>query len=412
MKDNGSLKTDHIKTTTYTHRKMKQLIWIGLMLIFASSCDLVKPQKTFVLALAEDDPSYVATADQLTDFLQNGGYNIEIKKVSNAIEANKLVAKGQADLTLVKNHSLFVPEALKTSPSGLKTLMPLYTNLMLLYSKDISSLSDLGEEETRIKVEDIEAFIDLYEVFNLSEIHNVKITRKEEADLIYFWGTLYEDRSRKLAEEKWYPVSLDETWEEFLLLNNPALRRFKLPAIPGTRNSKAINTLASEVLLVCSAETGKKAIHDLSKYIFNHKLKLIEQDRMYRSINEHFNQKNLLYPLHEGTRAYLNRKEPSILKSYSELFAFIVALLAILFGLTQALRFTVLSRKKGWADQYYLDFLLVKESAGTSEIKRRRLDSLFSRSLTYMTQRKISKKDFHTLSRLIQNEQANLKELG
>lgn len=390
---------------------MKRVIQLVALIVLIASCDLVKPQKTFTFAIPSDDPGYMYTSNQLVDFLNNGGFSVDTIHVENAIEANKLVALGQADLTLVKNHSLFIPEALETSPTSLRTLMPLYTNLMLLYSQELENLGELGDESLKIKVDDIEAFIDLYEIFNLSEINNVKITSEEPSDLIYFWGTLYEERSKRLVQNKWYPVSLDQDWKDFLLHNNTALREFKLPAIPGIRNSKPVHTLASETLLVCSSTTGQRAIHDLSEFVFKHKLKLIEQDRMYRSINEHFNQENLLYPLHEGTHAYLNRKEPNVLKSYSEWFAFIVAVLAILFGLTQALRFTILSRKKGWADQYYLDFLLVKESAGSPEMKSKRLDSLFGRSLTYMTQRKISKKDFHTLSRLIQNEQANLKEL-
>ena len=387
---------------------MKSPFIISFLFLFAVSCDLVKPQQTFKLAIPTDDEGYAYASEHLKQFLELGGFEIEVVNVSNAIEANEMVARGDADLTFVKNHGLFVPEALDVSPTSLRTLMPFYTNLMLLYSKEWKNLKELGKKELKIRVDDSEAFLDLFEIFQLSEVHNVKIAREGSADLIYFWGTLYEEKSKKLSREGWFPVSLEADWEEFLLLNNPGLRKFKLPAVPGVRNSESINTMASETLLVCSSTLGENTIHDLSKYIFNNKLRLLEKDRMYRAINEHFDQENLLYPLHEGTHAYLRRDEPTVLESYSELLALIVALVAIGFGAMQAVKLKSLIKRKEWADQYYLDFLLVKESGGASDVKHKRLDSLFGRALTYMTQRKISKKDFHTLSRLIQDEQANL----
>lgn len=388
---------------------MRLLTYFIVLVCVCTSCDLIRPQDRFTLAIPEDDIGYQYAGQHVREFLENGDFEIEIVSVSTAIEANEMVAKGEADLTFIKNHSLFLPEALKVSPTELRTLMPLYTNLMLLYSSEIKSLKDLGTGERKIKVSDTEAFLDLYEIFRLSEIRNLKITREDSADLIYYWGTLYEDRSNKLSLDGWFPVSLESDWEEFLLLNNPGLRKFKIPAIPGLGNREAINTVASETLLVCSSTLGENAIHKLSKYIFSNKLRLLEKDRMYRAINEHFDQQNLLFPLHEGTHSFLRRDEPTVLERYRELIALFIALMALAFAALQALRINMLSRRKDWADQYYLDFLLVKESASSAEVKHKRLDSLFGRALTHMTNRKLSKKDFHTLSRLIQDEQANLK---
>lgn len=388
---------------------MKSLLKFLVLLFVCISCDLINPQKKFILAIPEDDIGYQYAGKHLSEFLENDGFEVEIRSVPTSIVANELVAKGEADLTFIKNHSLFLPESMEVSPIELRTLMPLYTTLMLLFSKEIKSIKDIGAEKRKVKVFDTEAFLDLYEIFRLSEIRNLTITQGNSADLLYFWGTLYEDRSAKLSLEGWFPVSLESDWEEFLLLNNPGLKKFKIPAIPGLGNREAINTVASETLLVCSSKLGENAIHNLSKYIFSNKLRLLEKDRMYRSINEHFNQENLLFPLHEGTNSFLRRDEPTFLESYRELIALTVAVIALIFAITQAMRINILYRRKDWADQYYLDFLLVKESASTPEVKYKRLDSLFGRALTHMTKRKLSKKDFHTLSRLIQDEQANLK---
>lgn len=388
---------------------MKSLLYFLVLLYLCAACDLIRPQKKFILAIPEDDIGYQYAGQHLSEFLQQDGFEVEIQTVPTAILANELVAKGEADFTFIKNHSLFLPESMKVSPNELRTLMPLYTNLMLLFSREIKSIRDIGTEKRKIKVFDTEAFLDLYEIFRLSEIRNLTITPNDSADLLYFWGTLYEDRSAKLSLDGWFPVSLEADWEEFLLLNNPGLKKFKIPAIPGLGNRETINTVASETLLVCSSQLGENAIHNLSKYIFSNKLRLLEKDRMYRAINEHFDQENLLFPLHEGTNSFLRRDEPTFLESYRELIALTIAVIALAFAIVQAMRINMLSRKKDWADQYYLDFLLVKESASTAEVKHKRLDSLFGRALTHMTKRKLSKKDFHTLSRLIQDEQANLK---
>lgn len=388
---------------------MKALVNLICLIFLLSSCDLIHPKKKFKLAIATDDESYLYAGNHLKLFLEQGEFQIEVINVENAIAANEMVARGDADLTFVRNHSLFIPEVLQEAPANLRTLLPLYTNLMLLYSREELDLNGIGQGELGVEVMDGEAFLDLYEIFKLTETQKLKIAKDGEGDLIYFWGNLYEDRSKKLIAKNWKMLGLTADWEQFLLLNNPGLRRFRIPAIPGVRNSKTINTMASETLLVCSSSLGANTIYDLSQYIIQYRLRLTEQDRMYRIISENFSKQHLLYPLHLGTEAFLRRDKPTFFATYSKFVALLFTLFAVVYAAFQTMKIRLLNQRKDWADQYYLDFLLVKESDGSEEVKRKRYDALLGRALTYMTKRKISKKDFHTLSRLIQDEQSNLR---
>ena len=71
--------------------------FLSLIIIFVG-CDHLKPKRTFRMAIPEKDHSYNYSAQHLKEFLGAGGFNIEIVYTENAIEANRLVAEGSADL--------------------------------------------------------------------------------------------------------------------------------------------------------------------------------------------------------------------------------------------------------------------------------------------------------------------------
>ena len=104
-------------------------------IIGISGCDLVAPKKSFKLAIPEKDYSYNYSSKHLKEFLEINGFKIDIILADNAIEANRMVATGEADLTFVMDHSSFIPEAIGANAGNLRTIVPLFQRLFFLFSK-------------------------------------------------------------------------------------------------------------------------------------------------------------------------------------------------------------------------------------------------------------------------------------
>ena len=394
---------------------MKIFSYILILFLVLPACDSLRPKKTYRLAIPENDHSYNLSSQHLVSFLEQGGYRIKYISAENAIEANRLVAQGKADLTFIMNHSNFIPEKLGSESAKLRTICPMYERLLFLFSKqpveDTLNAGKLLEgKSVGIEVLGGETHANLLDMLNSGKIDNVKImSREENPDLIHFWGTYYGPRATQLLENGWREVSLSPSWTNFIALNDPALNPYVLPAIPGVEGSKNLNTISAQTLLVGNSNLNEKAIFELSRYIYQHKLDLMKYDLMYRSINEVFNISELLYPLHEGTNDFFRRHQPSFVERNADILALLFSFSLVLLGLIQAIRNRIRRRKKERIDLYFLEFLDVRSKEINKAEMIELLDDLLKRSLVQMTAEKMDKNDFHIFSRLIQQEISNIR---
>jgi NMT1-like family len=295
-------------------------------------------------------------------------------------------------------------------------VMPMSTRLFFTFSKnplpDSATVNELfANKKVGIELLNGEAQMNIEKFFERSKIEVAElVTFNDNPDVVVFWGTFYGTRATKYLQEGWHPFSFKSNWIEFLTLNDPALRPFTLPAIPGERKSIDLNTIATEAVLVANQDLGENAIYELAQVIFQHKLTLMNADLMYRSIDEAFEQRALLYPLHEGTVSYLRRDQPTFFERYANTIAPILSIVAVLYGAIQTIRNMVARRRKEQVDKYFLDFLEIRtDKAMPLDQKVKRLDGLFQRAVEQMTHEKLEKSDFHILSRLIQQELTMLK---
>ncbi|MBL7848843.1 MAG: hypothetical protein JNL40_15350 [Cyclobacteriaceae bacterium] len=99
-----------------------------------TSCDIISPQRTFRFAVPSDY-YYNLITSQLTPILTANGYRIETVQASSGIEANRLVANGQADLTLAFNHSIIMAHELGPDVGKVRTVFPLVSSVLFAFSK-------------------------------------------------------------------------------------------------------------------------------------------------------------------------------------------------------------------------------------------------------------------------------------
>jgi TRAP-type uncharacterized transport system substrate-binding protein len=396
---------------------MKTRLLLALLLVFASGCDILTPNKTFRLAISRQSEYYHYIANHLAPMLSSRGYRLQIVEADNAFAASEIVSRGDADLTLLNNFSYPVAESLNERASQLRTILPIATRVFFVYSRKPLPANITADQlftNATVGVETLngETHKNLERRFERAAVQGVKFVPESDntSDLIAFWSTLYSDKAQKLQEAGWHVVSLDENWIDFNTRFDNAVSPFVLPALPGDPTSTDVNTYSSEVILIGNHQLGENSIYELCSLVFQHRLELINKDRMYLAITEDFSPSSMLFPIHEGTRAYLNRDQPTLLERYADTIALFFSFGALIYGVAQTLHNRMRRKQKDRLDVYFLEFLRIrsdKESGMVVQIQQ--LNDLHRKALEQMTKEQLEKGDFHILSRLIQQELALVK---
>lgn len=391
------------------------LVFISLAII-PVSCDFAKPKKKFRLAVPKTLYFYSYIAEHLKPFLARQGYEISIVPAENTLEANRMVANGEADLTLVNNHSTTIALKMGNDASQLRTIMPLATRILLVYTKkqlrDSATALDLFENKrVGIEILDEETHLTLQRFLSAAKINGTSFeVYNDSSEVVVYWGRPYGERSLNWVSKGFHPYTFRRNFIEFFMLQDYALRPFKLPALPGDPNAIITKTLATDVILVANKNLGDNACYLLAQAIFQNQADLMHQDIMYRSINEGFNKETLLFPLHEGAYSYLLRNQPTFFERYSESLALGLSILAVIYGVVQAVQNRLRKNKKERIDVYFLEFLEIRSNKTLSRDERvKKLDDLFQRAVIQLTNEILDKGDFHILSRLIQQDLTMLR---
>jgi len=382
-----------------------------LLLLVPLSCDFAKPQVRYRLAVPTTEYFYNYIAKQFVPFMENEGYEISIVPAANTLEANRMVADGQADLAMINNHSTTIAMNLGPRSNQLRTVMPLTARILYVYTRkilpDSATALDLFKGK-RIGIESIggETHLTLKRFLESSKIDNVTFEEfNDSVDVNIFWGRPFDTRASEWSEKGWHQFSFRSNFIRFITLNDPAIRQFKKPALPGDVNSIISNTLVTDVILVANRDLGENACYLLAQTIFQNKQSLLHQELMYRSINETFNKETLLFPLHQGTFSYLLRDQPTFFERYAESLALGLSFLAVIYGGIQAFQNTLRRNRKERIDKYFLEFLEIRSNKNFSREERvMKLDDVFQRAVVQLTHEKLEKTDFHILSRLIQQD--------
>lgn len=384
--------------------------------IIPASCDFAKPKKKFRLAIPKTEYFYNYMADHLKPFLQRQGYDISIIPCDSILEATRMVAEGEADLTFVNNHSTTLALKLGNRSSQLRTIMPINTRILFVFTKeqlkDSATALDLFENK-RVGIEFLggETHLTVKRFLEAAQVHPAKFEPySDSSDVVMFWGRPYGERSAEWTAKGWHPYTFRRNFVEFIMLNDHAIRPFTLPALPGDKDAIIMHTLATDVILVGNKNLGENSSYLLANAIFQNKVDLIHKDIMYRSINEGFNKETLLFPLHQGTFSYLLRDQPTFFERYAESLALGLSILAVIYGIVQAVQSRLRRNKKERIDIYFLEFLEIRSNKTiTRDDRVKKLDDLFQRAVIQLTNEKLEKSDFHILSRLIQQDLTMLR---
>ena len=292
------------------------------------------------------------------------------------LSPTEMLVADQADLTLIENSVPF--------QTGVRAVLPVYQSVLHLLVRDdvnmwddeqplrgkeihISSASQTGKNFVKLVASRMGLTVEDYLLVD-------RIT-PGLTDLIVYFGPI-DTVNHGWFVEGYHLESLGLRDKESAMSPDavgyliPQLKPFVIPA--GTYKlsggDKTIATVAVTTLLATRKEASVNAIYELTKLLLEEKPRFVRiSSALFSGINDSFDPLDLNFPLHEGTRRYLNRDEPSTLERYAETINMLVYVTFLLLtGIVGFARYRA-RRKKNRIDTYYTRVLEIRwRSAGQS----------------------------------------------
>ncbi len=319
--------------------------------------------------------SFRADPEQMQEiFDQQTRLEIIDAEVDLSLTATEMLVQNQADLALVENSVPF--------QTGVRAILPVYKSaLHLLIRDDVDMLANaqpLRGKEIYISGGSVTGhrFVELVAFrMGLSD-HDYTIAATltpGQTDVIVHFGPV-DTANQRWFVEGYHLEPLRGTDGDSALAPEaigyliPQLKPFIIPAgtyhVPG--GDRNITTVAVTTLLATRKGASVNVIYGLTKVLLEEKPRFVKiSPALFSGINDSFDPLDLNFPLHRGTRRYLNRDEPSTIERYAETINMLVYVAFLL--LTGVVGFTRYRarRKKDRIDTYYARVLDIRRSATT-----------------------------------------------
>jgi hypothetical protein len=284
------------------------------------------------------------------------------------------LSANEADLALVENSTAFV--------SGIRAVLPVYESVLHVLVRQGFTPED-PEQPLRgasfFVIDQSEAghaFIELIarrQGLEPAGYLHLMAPEPGAADIIIYFGPINANIT------SWYHAGYDLVspgvrlnprggfFEERVDYIAQNMKSKIIPAytydLPG--NEEPLVTVAVDTLLVTRKDMPEGVIFELTKTLLEQKPRFTAiAPHLFSGINESFDPLDLSFPLHAGTRRYLERHEPSLLERYAESINVLVyvafLLMTALLGLTRWRA----HRKKDRIDTFYERVLAVKDRVG------------------------------------------------
>ncbi len=340
-----------------------------LLLLLVAACDHQQEELRFHI-LNHDNIDSVALQEI---FSRQAGITVTVSNGQPGQSALNALQSGDTDLALVSRTRPFT--------TGVRAIMPIYKSVLhLLVPEKLAPQADsrsLAGKRIYI-VNNSLAGRHLLEV--LAERQNLSSGDYElldefqpgATDLIIYLGPIdpgnpfWKESGFRLVNAAEAPEegsSLTRTGLSFLV---PGMDLMEIPArtYPIAGNEEDILTLSVDTILVTRKDISADLIYLLSKTLFEHKPRFMAiAPSLFSAINTNFDQMDLNFPLHAGTRRYLERNEPSFLERYAETINMLVYVVFLLISGFLAMARWNAHRKKDRIDTFYTRAFAIRKQA-------------------------------------------------
>ncbi|MFT6270021.1 MAG: hypothetical protein ACJAVV_002849 [Alphaproteobacteria bacterium] len=343
-----------------------------LLFILVAACGDESRKTT--LAFSTELPA-PAISEAVKKQLADEGFVIELAEAANPPDIFKSIQNRSIDLGVLEepDHPI----------TGVVTIAPLYPSVLHVLNNlksDPSNFMQLvrgskiyagppGGAADRLLIQlaiDFNIARDEYEVLDNPWMVNPEV-------FFIFGGLLTNESIEQLAGYRLFGFSSENdvpggSVADAIVLKHHHLKRFLLPR--GTYHSlsdKAITTLSIRTVMIAHEEFPADVAFDIATNLFNNAQEYsLDYPLVVRELDVRFNPVDLMLPLHEGSRQFLNRDKPGFIEKHVDIialvFTFLVALGSGLFTLYRR----HLQVKKDRVDTFYSKLLAVRSEAQTT----------------------------------------------
>jgi TRAP-type uncharacterized transport system substrate-binding protein len=389
-------------------------IIIGIILVGCNS-----QRKSWTIAVPANNSKYETSASLLQELFLKEGLELTIMHVSSGVEASRMVAEGKADLMLNLAHSDFMIPSLGNLAKELRVVMPLFENAIFIFYRSPKNPTSIIEvtENSKIFLEVPDSLseqnLGLQRLFGMLNIKNYEfVNDSAQATIIPIWGSFSGVLTKKMLDKKWKIYSMEESFINYARIIEPRFDRLTIPGRYSDEKSRGFSTLLSTGYLITSGHVKDAELYDLVCMLYENRVFFTSHDKIYMAIREDFSKKDLNFPLHEATLAYLNRDQPSFLERHAEYYGLILTILILSFGGIQSFRNYMKHKKKDRIDLYFLEYAQIKNDPSLSSTQRKEsLESLHTKALQQMVIEKLGIADFSIFSQMVRTDINQLSEL-
>lgn len=340
---------------------------IGVFFFVLSGC--TKETRTFsILGNIEDPQNEIARtiASVLNKHLAG---SMEVISGLGSLANLDSLEFSKADFGIVDNYSRFSDKV--------SAVLPLYPQLLhILHKKDQSpkSLRELfslgkifaGVEGSGTKrfVDDLMkdlgieksacTFVDVYDFF--------------EADVIFaFTDLLTSEELRDLEDYRLYSIDdVDNlgrgTLAEGICTRHPQFEPYVIARdLYGAFTKTAILTIKVDAILVCRTDLDPSYVFSVIQVLTENREELQNINPLLYHFSSEFDARKLSFALHAGSRAYLDRHEPTFVERYAELTGVIVSIILALGSTLYSIGKWQEQKKKNKIDVYYQKLILIRK---------------------------------------------------
>lgn len=302
---------------------------------------------------------------------------VTLVRTHTNLDPLRALSTNQADLAVVENTRPFV--------AGVRTVLPLFSSVVHMAVREDLNWEDFTVDQRPPVIELLGGQHTAHLVSELlfsraTTIPNQFVTWTEELkrnpDFIVYVGPLLPRKTDwfrpgfRLASMGRVDSGGAEFYTEGISHLYPQLRPERIPALtyslPG--NETGIDALSVDMLMVARRDADPVAIYRMVEVLLEQKARFAAAEpQLFRWLREDFDQQNLNFPLHQGTRDYLARDEPGFLERYAETLNFIVYLVALtVTGIVALGRWRAKTRKDR-IDTFYERLIALRRDVGVKD---------------------------------------------
>lgn len=342
----------------------------AFLLLTAAGCSR---QKNFTLATHQEKTLIARIGDDIADIVEkeNGWKITVLSGPEYNFNANvSLVTEGVVDFAACVAD-------LKAESSEVRTILEIYPEvLVVIYDKSLGNPASLEEllRGRRVGVGPRELpyskyLLELINGFGVSEELFTPVYHPlnqfdfgpGKMDVLFTFMGANSEGLEKLITDNHRIYSFDDpglhghvSRVDGYLMKHPNVKSFVLPRNTfGKYPLNPVLTLAVPVTLIARKDMDEDVVYAFSRAVLESYSTLWRKNPVLGYLSQDLDSHKFNYPLHEGTRQYLHRDQPSLLERYAETLGFLLTVILLVVGGVGSIHQLLKKRKKDRIDKYY-----------------------------------------------------------